>query len=351
MQQLLSSLPLDPETLRWLVALAYAVAGYVGGKLLSVVITGVLKRLAAKTKNRVDDIILAVTEKPLVFIVFVAGLWFGIDSLDLDVSVTHWVDKVFYVLVTFAVAWILVRLIDGIINEYLAPFVAKSESSLDDQLLPIIRKVVKVLIWILATLVGLNNAGYDVGALLAGLGIGGVAVALAAKDTLSNLFGSIAVFIDRSFAVNDRIKVAGFDGTVTEIGLRTSRLRTLDNRVITIPNAIFGTNPIENVSSEPSTKVGQVLELSLDNDAGAVEKGLDILRTVASGFGTSLDEGTIAAFSGFGEGTFRLSFIVFLKKGADYFATLSALNLAVLKAFKEAGIEFARPARLGGGPR
>lgn len=347
MQQLLATLPLDPAAIKWLVAIAYTLAGYIGGKLISVIISGVLRRLAAKTKTHLDDILLSVTEKPLVFVAFVAGFWFGVDSLDLQGDITHWVDKVFYVLVTFAVAWILVRLLDAIIKEYLEPFVAASESSLDDQLLPIVRKAVKVLIWILAALVGLNNAGYDVGALLAGLGIGGVAVALAAKDTLSNLFGSIAVFVDRSFAVNDRIRVAGYDGTVTEIGLRTSRLRTLDNRVVTIPNSTFGTSPIENVSSEPSTKVSAVIELSLDNESDAVEKALAVLAAAAAKF-ESLDAGTVAAFSGFGDGSFRLTFIVFLKKGADYFGTLTALNLEVLRRFREAGIELARPVRLGG---
>ncbi len=345
MQQLLSSLPLAPETLRWLVAIAYVAAGYIGGKLISIITTVVLKRLAARTKNRVDDIILAVSQRPLVFIIFVAGLWFGTDYLGLEGGITHWVDKVFYVLVTFAVAWIIVRLIDGIINEYLAPFVAQSESSLDDQLLPILRKAVKVLIWILATLVGLNNAGYDVGALLAGLGIGGVAVALAAKDTLSNLFGSVAVFVDRSFAVNDRIRVSGYDGTVTEIGLRTSRLRTLDNRVVTIPNAVFGTSPIENVSSEPSTKVSQVLELSMDSSPETLERALSTLLEAASAI-EGLDTGTVAAFSGFGEASFRITFVVFVKKGADYFGSLTALNLEVLRRFRESKMEFARPIRL-----
>jgi MscS family membrane protein len=345
MDDLLHRTLLGIELWHWLSSLAFVVGAFVAGKLCSAISAHLLRRIAERTRNRVDDIVLAVVEKPLAFAVFVVGLGLGIRQLGLEGEAAKWLGRIVSVLTTIAVAWALDRGIDAVIREYLAPAVSKSESKLDDQLLPILRSSARVLVWALAALVGLKNAGYDVGALLAGLGIGGVAVALAAKDTLSNLFGSVAVFVDRSFSIGDRIKVAGFDGVVKEIGIRTSRLSTLDNREVTIPNSTFATSPIENVSSEPHTKVAQTIELSPEIGHEGARRAIAILREVASA-NVDLDGQTVAALSGFGRYSLKVSFIVYVKKSADYFATLSAVNLETIRRFSEAGIELARPASL-----
>lgn len=331
---------------RWIAAFAFVVGGFAAGKLSAAISAHFLKRIAARTRNRVDDIVLAVVEKPLAFVIFVVGLGLGVGRLGLQGEAAKWLGRIVAVLTTLAGAWVLDRGTDAIIREYLEPIVAKSKSKLDDQFLPIVRKGARVVIWALAALVALTNAGYDVGALLAGLGIGGVAVALAAKDTLSNLFGSVAVFVDRSFAIGDRIKVAGFDGTVKEIGLRTSRLLTLDNREVTIPNSTFATSAIENVSSEPQTKVAQTIELSPEIGYEGAQKAIALLKEAAAAQ-PGLGEGTIAALGGFGIYSLKVTFIVFIKKDADYFGTLNAVNLEVIRRFSEAGIELARPLGLG----
>ena len=93
------------------------------------------------------------------------------------------------------------------------------------------------LIWIIGIIVALNNAGYDVMALIAGLGIGGLALAMAAKDTVANVFGGFTIFTDRPFSMGDRIVISGFDGTVKEIGIRSTRLQTLAGREVSIPNS------------------------------------------------------------------------------------------------------------------
>ena len=133
--------------------------------------------------------------------------------------------------------------------------VEESDNTLDDQLLPIVRKGTKFSLWAVGIIVALNNAGYDVGALIAGLGIGGLALAMAARDTVSNVFGGFTIFTDRPFTLNDRIKVSGFDGTVDEIGIRSTRLRTLAGTLVTIPNSTFSGSAVENSSAEPSRGV------------------------------------------------------------------------------------------------
>jgi MscS family membrane protein len=330
---------------RWVIAFAYIVGSFIVGKLIAFISSHILRRLASKTKSKIDDIILAVVEKTLVFVILVLGIGVGVGKLGLDEKASLWMARIVGVLTTLAVAWVLDRGMDAIITEYLIPVVEKSESKLDDQLLPIVRKTARILIWALAILIALKNAGYDVGALIAGLGIGGAALALAAKDTLANLFGSIAVFMDRPFAVGDRIKVAGFDGTVKEIGIRTSRISTLDNRIVTIPNSIFASGAIENVSSEPNTKVSETIELSPEIGHEGAERAIAILREIAAS-NPGLDAGTVASLSSFGQYALKVSFVVFIKKSADYFETLNRLHLDIMRRFAEAGIEFARPQSL-----
>jgi MscS family membrane protein len=329
----------------WFAALAYSIGGLVVGLLVSWVSKNTLRRVFSKTKTRMDDILLASIAKPLIAVIVLIGIRMGIDVLTLEPGVAPWINKAITILITCAVAWALAKLLDGLIEEYLVPYVRKTEGNLDDQLLPLIRNVMNVLIWIIAMLFAIREAGYDIGALLAGLGIGGVAIALAAKDTLSNFFGSVAVFIDKPFMINDRIKVGGYDGNIIEIGIRTSRLRTLDNRIVTLPNSMFTAGAIENVSSEPSTKVPYVLELDRSIGHEGVERAISILRKVAAD-APGLDAGTVAALTGLGQTGFNVTFIVFLRKDADYFGSLSALNLEILRRFSLEGIEFARPTRV-----
>lgn len=127
-------------------------------------------------------------------------------------------------------------------------FNSKTESTIDDQLARIVKKTLRVFTVIMGVLIGLQNLGVNVTALLAGLGIGGVALAFAAQDTVSNVFGTITILFDSPFRIGDRILVSGFDGTVEEVGFRSTRIRTLTNSIVTIPNSVIAKENIENLS-------------------------------------------------------------------------------------------------------
>jgi len=226
------------------------------------------------------------------------------------------------------VAFALQKLLDGLIEESLVPYVQKTEGNLDDQLLPILRESISVVVWIIAVLFAIKEAGYDIGALLAGLGIGGV-----------------AIFVDKPFIINDRVKVAGYDGTIVEIGIRTSRLRTLDNRIVTIPNSAFTAGAIENVSSEPNSRVASVVELGMSIGSEGAARAVSVLREVADAQ-EGLDAGTVASLTGFGQSSYKFTYVVFIKKDADYFGTLNALNLELLRRLEEARLPLATPTRL-----
>ncbi len=188
----------------------------------------------------------------------------------------------------------------------------------------------------------LNNAGYDVAALIAGLGIGGLALAMAAKDTVSNVFGGFTIFTDRPFTLNDRIKVAGYEGYIREIGLRSTRLQTLEGRVVTIPNSRFSDTPVENVTLEPSRKVVLNLGLTYDTSPEQMRRALDILTQIGTQH-VELEDRLLVSFNGFGDFSMNILFIYYIKSGADILGTQTEINLLILDRFNAAGLEFAFP--------
>jgi MscS family membrane protein len=328
--------------LDWIIALLIIVAAVVIGKTIYWFFKTIMRRVTAKTKNRVDDILMDTIEEPLTFALIVVGIGFGIDRLVLHEKVQFWVDKGIYILIIIAVAWFITRFFDAIVKHYIKPLADKSESDLDDQILPIVNKGLKTVVWVVAIIVGLDNAGYDVGAILAGLGIGGLALAMAAKDMVSNLFGGFTIFTDRPFTLNDRIVVDGIDGTVIEVGIRSTRLKTLAGRTVTLPNSVFQSSPVENISSEPGRKVVSTIGLTYDMTSDNMQQAIDILNDIAAS-NSNLNGEHLVGFSSFGDFSMNLTFIYWIIKGSDIIATNTEINMAILTRFSEAGLEMAFP--------
>jgi MscS family membrane protein len=197
-------------------------------------------------------------------------------------------------------------------------------------------------VWILGVIMALNNAGQDVGALLAGVGIGGLALAMAAKDFVANIFGGITIFVDKPFVVGDRILISGTDGTVKEIGIRSTRIQTLQGRQVTVPNHKFTDSFVENVSAEAARKMRLDLGLVYTTKPEEIEQALEILRRLIAAQPDTTDATTIW-FSGFGDFSLNVSAIYYVASGGDITGTSSALNLSVLSEFNSSGLEFAFP--------
>lgn len=330
---------------KWLIALSIVICGVILAKVIYWVFGNIVKKITSKTETKLDDILVDMLEEPVAFAIIILGLWYGISYLEFsDPRVMNIVGHIYFLLICFNIAWLITRLLDALIQEYLVPLVEKTEGDLDDQILPLLRKSLKVAVWILAVVVGLNNAGYDVGALIAGLGIGGLAFAMAAKDSVANLFGGLTIFVDKPFKINDRVKVEGFDGTISEIGIRTTRLRTLEGRIVTIPNSKFASNSIENVSSEPSRKVSMSLGLVYDTTPDQIRKAIDTLKEIVAAK-EELEEKTVVWFGAFDDSALTVKLIYYIKSGMDIIQVQSDVNLLILEKFTELGLDFAYPTR------
>lgn len=301
--------------------------------------------LAAKTETELDDLFVTVVSEPLSLILCVIGFRVAASTLTLPEGVELFVGKTTHVFSALLIGWMLVRFCDELIAKYIQPLVEKSESDLDDQLLPVVRKGIKIAIWSLSFIIGMNNAGYDVAAIIAGLGLGGLAFALAAKDTISNLFGGFTVYTDRPFRLNDRIRVKGFDGVVKEIGLRSTRIQTAEGRHVTMPNATFADQPVENISSEPSRLIRMKIGLSYEMNHLQVKAALDTLREVVNAEELT-EKNCKASFVGFSEASLDLEMSYNICKTANAGEIQTKINLNILKKFEQQGIAFSRTTRI-----
>lgn len=260
------------------------------GFLISVLCGLVAGRLAASGLNRaarylgrdgptVRSAAVGSIAGPTALLFFTAGLAIALGLLTLDPAWRWLSNKTLALLGTLTGTWFFFNLI-GVVEVVLRHGAQSDGSALDRQWLPLARKSLQVLLFALAILFVLDVVfERDIGAWLAGLGIAGIAVSLAAQDSLKNLFGSMTIIFDRPFLVGERITCLGFDGIVEEIGFRSTKLRTLAGHLVTIPNANLVNGPVENISRRPAIR--KVFEILLSRTATGeqVARALEIVRS------------------------------------------------------------------------
>ena len=328
--------------LSWGIALGILIVSFVLVKVLYWIFSNIIRRLTSKTKTKLDDVLINKLEKPLTYLLLILGYWISIHYLTFTSEIEGVLENVAYFLLVLDLTAILSRIVDALISEVIMPISEKSESSFDNQLIPVIQKGVRSIIWVLGIIIGLDNIGFDITAMIAGLGIGGLALALAAQDSVKNIFAGIMIFLDKPFRIKDRIQVDGFDGTVEEVGLRSTRLRTLEGRIVTIPNSRFTDNSVTNVTSQPALKVKLNLGLTYDTSEDDMQKAIDILEDIVKNQDAITDD-YAAGFNGFGDFSLNIVFIYYVRPESHWLDTQTLVNKEILKRFNKEGLEFAFP--------
>lgn len=306
-----------------------------------------LRALAAATETRADDLAIEALLGPLGWLILLVGAHFAWRLLGaryhgmLDPGL-----KAFALLSTLIAAWCAFRLVDvGFVM--MAERAARNDSRFDDQLVPMLRKACKIFVAVIAALVAVQNLGFSVSGLLAGLGIGGLAFALAAKDTIANVFGSITIFVDRPFRVGDWVTLPDADGTVEEVGLRTTRIRTFEKTVVVIPNQTITNATVENHSLMPRRRVRMTLSATYDTTPARMRDLLARLEALLRAHPGVAQENLQVRFLNFGESSLDV-LVNYFTLTVDYdahSAIRQELNLAIMDLFESLGVEFAFPTR------
>jgi MscS family membrane protein len=333
------------ELWKYLFSLIYIFLAFYISKLLDYLTRVWLKRWAAKTKTDFDDLVLGLLNGPVKIVAFIILLRIGLDVFRWPVLVRNVLAKGFTLVVAVSLTYMVLKFIDLVMRYWRQHAKSEADGTFDEQLFPIIRKSLKVFVVVVASLVTLSNLGVNITAAIASLSIGGLAVGLAAQDTLANLFGAVAIFMDKPFRLGDRIQLAGVDGTVESIGLRSTRVRNLDGYFVTVPNKTMGNATITNITRRPNMKTEINLGLTYDTSTEKVQRALEILSEIYRGHPMTHD--VTLSFNKFGDSALNIQ-IVHWWKGTDakaQVAGIQQMNLAVKSRFDAEEIGFAFPTR------
>ncbi|MCA1801003.1 MAG: mechanosensitive ion channel family protein [Rhodothermaceae bacterium] len=301
-------------------------------------------KLTQKTSTKWDDLVVKEADKPISFVVMILFYLITYTNLMLPVTVNYFLRTTFEVALLASLIWLLYGMVN-VLSEYLASVTAKTESTLDEQLVPLLRKTLKIFIIVIGVLFILQNKGINVTSVLAGLGIGGLAVALAARDTLANFFGSITIFADRPFRIGDWIKIGDMEGVVEEVGFRTTRVRTFYNSLVSVPNARVADSSIDNLGMRQFRRILTRLNLTYSTTPEQMEAFVEGLKAIVQANPYTRKDFFEIHFNEFGSHSLDVLFYVFLKvpSWSDELQQRHNIFLEILKMAKEVGVEFAYP--------
>ncbi len=335
---------------QWLAMLGVILAALVAGKILSFILLRQAQRMdAIEERFILLSLIVKSMSRPLSLMLMGGGLYVGGFIINIDPSIQGFYDSVCKTIAVLAGAWFIFRLVD-IVEHFLDKWTSRTQTTLDDQLVPLIRKSMRVFVVIVAGLfIGQNIFEWNIASLLAGLGLGGLAVALAAKDTVANVFGSVTIFADRPFQMGDRIKIKGYDGVVEEVGFRSTRIRLLNGHLVVLPNNTVAGEPVENISRRPFIKRVLNVTITYDTSPKKVRRGVEILREMLDARKKHFpaDCPPRVYFSDFNAESLNIV-VYYWFAPPDWWKYLEFnhdFNTELLQRFNEEGIEFAFPTR------
>ena len=308
------------------------------------ILTQYLTDWAKKTRIEWDDLILESVQKPFGLVVLIGFLLLSYTNLQFGVSFNIYLSKILSISLSIAIFWVIYNLID-VFAEYLTHVTGRTENSLDDQLVPLVRKTLRIFVVVLGVIVILQNNGYNVASLIAGLGIGGLAVALAAKDTLANFFGSITIFVDRPFRMGDWIKTSAAEGTIEEVGFRSTRIRTFYNSVVSVPNSSLANSEIDNLGMREFRRLKTMLNLTYDTSPEQMEAFVEGIKAIVKANSNFRQDYYEIHFHAFGAHSLDVLVYVFFSV-PDWSTELQQRHnflLEILRLAKALKVEFAFP--------
>jgi MscS family membrane protein len=303
----------------------------------------ILRRFAEKTETTLDDKLFPAMEAPTAAFVVVVGIFAALKVLKLTPEIDTYISYGSRVAFAIVIFWGLWRAFSAVLDH--ATEVAQERQLGIATFMPWLRKSLAVLFVAVGILLTLQSLGYDVKAVLAGLGIGGFAFALAAQDTLANIFGALVVAVDQPFRVGETVKIGANTGTVEDIGLRSTRIRLVDRSLMTVPNKMVAAETITNLSRFSQRRCEQVLGLTYDSKPEQLAGLTDELRELIQREAEVDPASVMVYFRDFNASSLDL-WIVYVARDPDlqkFMRLRQRLNLAFLRVVQARGLEFAFP--------
>ncbi len=327
---------------------ALAVGAFLGflllRKLFIFFVLGLVKNLIQRTETEIDDLLFRVLSKPVSYIIALAGLGVALKILGVENQFVYKILKTFLIFILF---WTFYNLVVAF-EVYVYRFAERFGREFSREVGGFLVRILKAFVIIVGAVAVLQEWGINVGALLASLGLGGLAFALAARDTVANLFGGLTVLADKSMKVGDWVKIGDIEGIVEDIGIRTTKIRTFEKSLITLPNQVASNQPLENFSRRNVRRIKMTIGLTYDTTRDQMVRILKDIRDMLKNHPRiAKDQLLMVYFRDFSDSSLDI-FIYCFTDTADwkeYLAIREDVNLKIMEIVERHGASFAFPSR------
>src|SRR5437667_910378 len=326
---------------KYVASLIYILLAFYVSKLIDWVTRVWLKKIAARTGVRLHDLLLEVLEGPIKIVVFVLFLIIGLNIFDWPANVKLYLSKALILIVAASLTYLAIKIVNLLLDLWRAHTAHEADRQFNDQLFSVLRKGLNTFVIVVAIMMAAQNIGINITAAITSLSIGALAVGLAARDTLANLFGAVAVFADKPFRIGDQIKLDAAEGIVEDVGLRSTRVRHPEGHLIAVPNKTIGNAAISNLTRRTAIKTNMNLSLPHNLPAQKVKRALELLGEIYRGH--PMTRQAWISFNQFAGANLNV-LIVHWWNGTDqekYLAGMQEMNLAVKERFDAEGIGLA----------
>ena len=312
------------------------------------------KLFGSKDSDNERDMLKSLLRKPLYYFFLLMILYIGLNSLNFpdewglvdssEFGLKMIIDKGFYLAVICSIFWTILRSVE-FVGVKLKDRAAQTESKVDDGLIPFAIDLTKVLVYIFALVIILGNVfNVNITALVAGLGVGGVAIALASKESIENLLGSFTIFFDKPFAVGDVITLGGVTGKVEKVGFRSTRIRTFDKSIVTVPNKNVINTELDNLGVRPVRRVKFNIGLTYDTTIEQIKNIVNDIQKLVDDHPMTNEDGRVR-FLSFGASSLDIMVLYYVNspEWENLIDTQQKINYSIIEIVNKHNSEFAFP--------
>ncbi len=338
---------MSPELREIGLAVLIVATAWLVGRLSKLVVRFVGTKLIGRTHTQLDDVILNAVDFPLRGATFVGGLELALSRISLiPVDWLEQIDLLFFVVYFLLVYIFLYQLIGGLIFWYGREVAGQTETELDDRFLDLFRRIALLVLTVVVIVTVLGRYGIEVSALVTTLGIGSLAIALAAQETLGDMITGFTIMVDQPFRVGDRVEIQDIDtwGDVVDIGLRSTRILTRDNRMVSVPNSVIGKGLVVNYS-DPNTLYRVQTHVGVAYGTDVEQARQVMIEAIRAQDWVMKDKKIEALFLQFGDSALNFRVRCWIEHYVETRRILDKMNTALYQALNEAGIAIPFPQR------
>ncbi len=298
---------------------------------------------AKKTKTNLDDEILANIKKPIYFFVILVGAYYGLEFLSILEPYSTEVAFTFSIVEILLIAFIITRVVNVVITWYGEK---RAKKQMSEHILFVLKKIINAVVYLFAFLVILAVLKIDLSGIVVGLGVGGIAIAFALQNVLSDVFSAFSIYFDKPFEIGDYIVVGDHSGTVKKIGMKSTRVQLLQGEELVLSNSVLTSTSVRNFKKMRKRRISFSFGVTYATPTNKLKKIPDIIRDIIDGDKLEyVDKLDRVHFTEFGDFSLNFNIVYYLKTKdyAKYMDTKQEINFAIREAFEKEGIEMAFP--------